>query len=215
MTPEQYLEHLHVCIEKYKLGEISQKEHSNAWADYWTYYIGVNVIPANSRNKKPTTTWAQYQDSPISEEQHEQWKSEGRFNDGMAVIMGRVLHRDDLDGYYLVAVDADNQVAIDELLTLNGNRHPTDQFSRKTIVEQHKNDESKLHFYMYTVGGQLRDKTSDIGKPGMDVSTIPTFEVKASSSYLMYPSPGIHKSNCPYEILGTYTPIDNNLVMKC
>jgi hypothetical protein len=119
LTPQYYLERLTECIEKHSRHEVSLKEYYNTWADYWRYYIGVNVIPAYGIGKKPAVTWKEYQDSPIPESQHEQWKNEGRFIGGLALIMGRVWHRDDLLNYYLVGIDADNQKAIDELLTIN------------------------------------------------------------------------------------------------
>jgi hypothetical protein len=37
----------------------------NKWADYHRYQTGVNVIPADTKNKKPIVEWAQYQDNPI------------------------------------------------------------------------------------------------------------------------------------------------------
>ena len=63
--------------------------------------IGVNVIPADTKNKKPTVEWLQYQDNPISEWQHEKWKSENAFSRGMAVIAGKVWHRQNKEGLLL------------------------------------------------------------------------------------------------------------------
>jgi len=209
--PQYYLDRLLAFVEKYSnnAGFISQKELTelcNAWADYWRYYIGVNVIPANSRAKVPLEKWKQYQDSPIPEQQYNEWKSDGRFNNGMAIITGKVWQRKDLDGYYLAGIDADNHIAIREILTRNSKIITIQELASKTVVEQHKNNE-KMHCYLYTIGKPLRDKTSDIGREGMDPNTMPSLEVKASSKFLMYCSPSMHKSGHPLSILGTYTPI--------
>lgn len=185
-------------------------EFYNAWADYWRYYIGVNVIPSIGKMKRPTEKWEMYQDKPIPKEIHNGWKSRGRFNDGMAIMMGQIWHRKDLDGYYIAGIDADNLIAIKELLTRNGITITPDKFAKNTIVEQHTNKE-KMHFYVYTVGKPLRNKTSDVGRPGIDIKCTPAFEVKATSDFLMFGSPCINKNTCqPYQILGTYTPITLN-----
>jgi hypothetical protein len=51
------------------------------WADYWRYNIGVNVIAANTRDKKPLKgiSWEQWQNNPIPEELHNQWKKQVHF----------------------------------------------------------------------------------------------------------------------------------------
>lgn len=64
-----------------------------------------------------------------------------------------------------------------------------------------------MHYYIYTVGRQLRDKTSDIGRFGIDPNKIPTFEVKALSKFLIYCSPNIQKSGYVLMPLGTFTPV--------
>lgn len=138
VTAKYYLDHLSECIQKHTLEEITQKEYSNAWADYWRYYIGVNVIPAVGRAKVPTKDcrWSLYQDAPILQEQHDQWKNSGLFIEGMAIIVGKVWHRPDLDGYYLAGIDVDNLVAMQELLTSPSGKTTTlEQFSQVTLVE--------------------------------------------------------------------------------
>jgi hypothetical protein len=209
--PQYYLTLLLGLVEKHgdSATFTSQQERNkfyNAWADYWRYYIGVNVIPANSRAKIPLEKWKQYQCGPVPEQQHNEWKDNGSFNNGMAIITGKVWHRKDLEGYYLAGIDADNLIAIKEVLTRNGKTITIQEFARKTLVEQHNNKE-KLHFYIYSIGKFLGDKTSDIGRAGMDPHTMPAFEVKASSKFLMYCSPSIHKSGYQLSIIGTYTPI--------
>jgi len=214
-SPQYYLDRLLTLVDKHNKNSTfnsweENTEFHNAWADYWRYYIGVNVIPSIGKMKRPTEKWEMYQDKPIPEEIHNGWKSRGRFNDGIAIMMGRIWHRKDLDGYYIAGIDADNLIAIKELLTRNGITITPEKFAKNTIVEQHTNKE-KMHFYVYTIGRPLRNKTSDVGRPGIDIQSIPAFEVKASSDFLMFGSPCINKRTCqPYQILGTYIPLTLN-----
>jgi hypothetical protein len=168
----------------------------------------VNVIPAIGREKKPIIAWKKFQTQPIPEEVHNQWKDQGLFDNGMAIILGRIWHRSDLPDYNLACIDADNQKAIQELFTRNEKVATVEQFSKVTIVEQHEDNPNRLHFYVYTVGKQLRNKSSDVDRLAQDVNPefIPCFEVKASSGLLSIPCPCIHKDGYKIEILGTTKP---------
>jgi P4 family phage/plasmid primase-like protien len=127
----------------------------------------------------------------------------------MAIILGRVWHRNDRPDYYLACIDVDNKKGIKELFTRNGKLLSIEEFASKTIVEQHRDNPNRLHFYIYTVGEQLRNKSSDVGRfdPEIDIESIPCFEVKASSGLLSFPCPSIHKDGFPIEILGTREPL--------
>jgi hypothetical protein len=81
----------------------------NTCADFWRYVIGVNVIPANTKIKKTFTRWEQYQDKPIPQDQHNSWKVQGQFKDGMAIIPGKVWHRHDKTGQFFVVIDVDTK----------------------------------------------------------------------------------------------------------
>lgn len=56
------------------IGPDTKKWTPNDWADFYRDTIGVNVIPADSRNKRSFEEWSKWQNSPISQEQHEEWK---------------------------------------------------------------------------------------------------------------------------------------------
>ncbi len=73
----------------------------NDYADFWRYQIGVNVIPADTQNKKPVVPWDQWQDKPISDELHNQWKEQGKFSKGIALIPGKVWH---IETIYLIYI---------------------------------------------------------------------------------------------------------------
>ena len=81
-------------------------------ADYWRYDIGINVIPADTKNKKPLAAWSEWQDKPIPEELHNKWKSDGSFSKGIAIIPGNVCNREDKKGIYFIFIDADSKKAI-------------------------------------------------------------------------------------------------------
>jgi hypothetical protein len=191
---------------------IDSSSSNNEWADFWRYHVGVNVIPANSKEKVPIVAWKEFQSNPVPEEIHNQWKEDRLFDQGMAVILGRIWHKSDMRDYSLVGIDCDNQKAIQELLTRNGRTITPEQFANNTIVEQHLDNREKMHIYVYTNGKPLRDKTSDIGRldSEIDPSSVPIFEVKAPSKYLMYCCPSMHKNGHKYQILGTRTPLKLN-----
>lgn len=101
----------------------------NASARFWFYEIGANTLPANSRNKKPSVKWKQYEDKPIPEEIFEEWIRLDMFRDGIAVVCGK-LFRGKYKGMWLNVIDCDNKLAI-ELLFVEG----LDETAKKTIVE--------------------------------------------------------------------------------
>ena len=200
--------------------EATPLDEYNGWADYWRYNIGVNVIPADTTNKKPLVRWSEWQDNPIPLELHNKWKSENAFYKGMAITLGRVWHRPDKKGYYLVGIDTDNAIGIREICSRpNGNTSNEEDvlfaFANKTLVEQHKDNPDKAHFYLY-LPRPLTKKSSDINPTNPDFSNrlktneIPAMEVKCQGS-IMICSPSIHKNGHPYEIIGTCEPLSLTL----
>ena len=115
----------------------------NEWADFWRHQIGVNVIPADTQNKRPIVPWDQYQDKPIPEEQHNQWKEHFLFSKGIAIVPGKVWHRADKSNLYLVFIDADKQKSIEQLCLRNGKTTTLQEMSQKFIVEQYKDNLDK------------------------------------------------------------------------
>src|SRR5215210_3827643 len=122
----------------------------NAWADFWRYDIGTNVIAADTREKKPLVSWSEWQSKPIPEEVHNEWKATEAFNKGMAVILGKVWHNKDKFGLYLNGIDADNLKAIEELCTRNGGSISLNELAQWTLVEQHPDDTDRVHIYVYS-----------------------------------------------------------------
>ncbi len=177
----------------------------NDWADYWRYEIGVNVITADTKNKRPIVEWKQYQNSPISEEQHNRWKEQDAFKDGMAIIAGRVWHNDAKRDLYLIFIDLDNQIAIDEFCTRNGVKTPLTELAKTVIVEQHKDAPFKAHIIFYA-SHPFPKKSSDVAalSPRLDSNQVPAIEVKGAGEHgILFCTPSPHKNGHNYEIIGT------------
>jgi DNA replicative helicase MCM subunit Mcm2 (Cdc46/Mcm family) len=122
----------------------------NGWADFWRYIIGVNVIPADTRNKKINVKWSKWQNKPISEEQHNKWKEDGEFEKGLAVMSGRVWHRPDKQDEYFVILDLDKEEAINEICSMYGTTISRKQLGSKLLFEQHTDDKTRAHLYFYS-----------------------------------------------------------------
>ena len=161
------------------------------YADLWRNEIGVNVIPAISKTKKPIVTWAEWQDKPIPQEIHDEWKTLGKFDQGMAVICGKVFHNKEHENKWLNGIDCDNKKGI-EVMCPSG----LEKIAGITIVEQHANKD-KCHIYFYTKD-PIKSKVANDGKNG----TVPQIEIKSGGKFLLYCSGSTHKDNSPIEILG-------------
>jgi P4 family phage/plasmid primase-like protien len=176
----------------------------NGWADFWRYRIGVNVIPANTAEKKTYTEWSQWQNKPILQELHDSWKHNHKLDNGLAVIPGKVWHRPD-KGQFLVKIDADTKKAIEELCTRNGKTTSLEHMSSKTLIEQHKDDPDRAHIYFYSpIPFVKKSPDSIIG-----------IEVKSAGEHgISFCCPSIHQNKDRadtnihrYEIIGTLEPI--------
>jgi hypothetical protein len=170
----------------------------NEWADFWRYNIGVNVLPANSKNKRPIVYWKEWQDKPIPEEIHNQWKKQGKFSEAITIIPGKVWHNEEKQGLYFIFLDADKQKSIDELCSRNGKTTTLQEMAQKFIVEQHKDNLQKAHIYFY----------SPIPFPKKSADSVLGLEVKGLGEHgIAYCANSIHKDGQPYEIIGTTNPI--------
>jgi hypothetical protein len=163
------------------------------WINYWYETIGVNVIPANSRKKITWIKWGQYQDSPISNDQIDQWLASGAYNEGVAILAGR-LWRGTFAGRHLIFIDMDSRLAMTELF---GGLEGLQTFSKKHLVEQHLDNLDKAHAYVI----------SPRPIPNMGPNKL-GLEVKSTSAGIAYCTPGIHKDGHQYQIIGTLEPVE-------
>jgi putative DNA primase/helicase len=180
----------------------------NKWADHWRHNIGANVIPATTKVKKPLAgiLWTEWQNQPIPQTLHEKWKRDGLFQNGMAVVCGKLWHNPKTKNLYLCAIDCDNGLAVDEVTSSVG----VDVFARDNLIEMHLDNRNKCHIY-YLVDSPITGKGSNavdkIMQQKIRDNIIPAIEIKSSSSRgLMYVTPSVHKNGSRYEILGRDTP---------
>ncbi|MFZ0514125.1 MAG: phage/plasmid primase, P4 family, partial [Candidatus Nitrosopolaris sp.] len=175
---------------------IPQLDDHNGWADYWRNVIGVNVVPANTREKKTTIEWKSWQNDPTPQELHDEWKRKGAFDMGMAAIPGRIFHNECRKEFYLVCLDIDNKQALDTVCNYKGKQISIEDIARKTLVEIHDDDLTRAHIYFY----------SKIPFPKINGNGTLAIEIRSEGSQLVYCSPSIHKNGHPYRILGISDP---------
>lgn len=179
------------------------KSSNNTWADFWYYEIGVNVIPADTWNKSTHIRWSKYKDEPVKEELHKNWQLNGDFDNGIAIIVGKI-HRGPYIGKYLACIDIDNKKAMEEFLSHFGNIDSIEKLGELTIVEQHIDDKFKAHIY-FIVKKPLTKRSGIAGSK--DNPDIPAIEVKSEGSHgIMFCTPSIHKNGYPYQIIGNTKP---------
>jgi len=56
----------------------------NEGAKFWFYEVGVDVIPSDTKNKRPIVEWQKYQHTPMSEEEFETCIKEGKYEKGVS-----------------------------------------------------------------------------------------------------------------------------------
>lgn len=177
----------------------------NEWADWWRAK-GFNMIPIGYRTKTPVAgcNWTEWQNQPIPDSVHEDWKARGLFSHGMAMLAGK-LWRGPNAGKYAILIDADNLQAIDDIC----DNHSLKELAGKTLVEQHKDNTNKAHIVLVSPF-PFKKKGSDVEKlkkEGKDSDAIALFEVKGEGSHGYHvTAPTIHKDGFPIEILGTTEP---------
>lgn len=172
---------------------------ADSWIDFWYNEIGANLIPADTRNKRTNISWSVYQDAPVPKEQIELWNRENAFQYGMAVIAGK-LWRGKFKGKYLIAIDLDNQLAIDELTLHNNVKVPLQTLANKLLIEQHKSDLNKAHMYLIS-DIPFPKKSFDI-VDSQDTNPKPLIEVKGEGKHgIMYCTNSPHKKGDRYELL--------------
>ena len=185
--------------------ESISKYEVNYWADFWYYEIGVNVIPANTKEKETYESWLQWQNKSIPTEIQEARKKNSEYNNGIAIIPGK-LWRGPYENRYLVAIDLDNKKAIDEFVK---DSSELEELKRVTLVEQHS-DPNKMHIY-FIVEREIPNKASDKANIGtlankINANEIPALEVKGNGKGIMFCASSPHLNGSNYQISGTLKP---------
>ena len=177
-------------------------EVMNQSADYWYKDIGVNVIPANTKDKNTFEKWSNWENQSIPDQLHEERKRNGSYDKGIALIPGP-LRRERYAGKYLVAIDLDNKKAIEEFC-----KDGLDELKQQTLVEQTSNPD-KMHIY-FIVEREIPNKSSDkvdVSKvEKIQANEIPALEVKSNGKGIMFCSDSPHQKDGHYQIKGTLKP---------
>ena len=177
----------------------------NQSADHLYYVIGVNPIPANTKNKTISVSWREWQDKSIPVEIHESRKKMGHYNIGIAILTGRIW-RGKYEGKYLVGIDCDNKKAIDEICDSLGFKD-INELAKWTWVEQHKDNLDKAHIYIISTK-PFKNKGRNVNhSTSHSLNEIPAIEIKCERQ-TMFTAPSMHENGVhAYEILGTREPI--------
>lgn len=170
----------------------------NKGADRWTFDIGPNVFPADSKKKSTWIHWVPWQKNPIPLELHEQWKRDGDFSKGLAVVPGRIHQRIDKMGLYLASIEWDKLLGFTELFMTDGKARSVEQVGREHYIEQHLDDLEKGHPWIYT----------PIVFPKKNAYTVLGLEVKGLGEHgIVMSSPSFHKNDYPYQAVGILEPV--------
>ena len=177
---------------------------SNEGADFWYYEVGVNVIPVDSclKNEKDPEkkkkfckiSWSRYETEELDEETFKDWKEQGLFECGIAIIGGHVW-RGKFEGMYLVMIDTDNQLGFDEMYPKG-----TQSVKDHTLMEQHADMPHKAHTYFYLERPIKNKRVSG----SEDKLGHPAIEIKSDGpDGIHIVSPSIHSGGHRYEIVST------------
>jgi MoxR-like ATPase len=177
----------------------------NDYADFWYHEVGVNVIPADTRNKKPIVQWQQFQNKPIPKELFHYWKKENMFKDGMMIIVGKVWHNERKKNIFLNCIDLDNNLAIKEICTINGEQKTLKELADTGhfLVEHHPDDPARAHVFVWSTK-PFKKKTSTVLSITGDTN-VPRIEIKGEGNdSLVSVTPSPHANGSNYEFIGDW-----------
>ena len=157
--------------------------------DFVYYELGVNIIPADTINKKPLIEWEYYQTNELTESEYLENKKNGLYNKGIAIICGKIW-RGRFKDYWINGIDLDNELAIKEFCTRDG--IVSDKFLSENLVESHEDDPHSIHVLVVTDEPML-SKAPD--KNNFDRSMQPAIEVKSGGDKLLFSYPSMHGSD--------------------
>ncbi len=193
------------------IAETSNSNTFNDEADFWRKDIGVNTIPYDTANVfknpgggKPLIKWSAplegqklgLKDRALSNEEFDELKKNNKFKYGIAIIPGKIWHREECKSYFLYVIDIDNAKAMKAFLTTESGEYKSlddKLFSQYFIIEQHEDNLCKAHLIGYS-NKQLKS----MSKGGLEVLTEP--------KHLVNVSPSIHENGYPYVRHGAALP---------
>ncbi len=180
----------------------------NGEADFWRNDIGVNTIPYDTANVfkspkggKPLIKWSTpvegqklgLKDRPMSNEEFDELKKNNKFRYGIAIMPGKIHHREECKNCFLYVIDIDDAKAMKAFLTAEDGHQLSLEYFADFIIEQHEDNLCKAHLYGYSTK-QLKS----MSKAGLEVLTEPV--------HLVNVSPSIHENGYPYVRRGAPFP---------
>ena len=120
----------------------------NDWADFWRS-VGFNVIPMNG--KIPVEGYKQFFGKAIPIELHNYWKKLDLFNNGIAIINGRLWNHEYRKHLFGHTIDCDSEAGTKLVCNVNGVQHTPEEMTKKGLAaEYHKGTPSKYHFIVFS-----------------------------------------------------------------
>lgn len=168
-----------------------------------------NLIPVDSKNKKPIVEWIIWQNNSIPKEKYDEWENKGLYRNAYGIITGQI-HDGPSQGKYLVCIDIDNKKGIDEFLLSFTNLRNLTELSQITLVVQHEDAlKERAHIYYITEAPIIkRSGIPGINKTKEKDPNLPAIEIKSDSSTYMVGPGSSHQNGKTYEIIGT-----NNILL--
>ena len=178
----------------------------NDWARYWYYTVGVNPIPRIG--KIPIIKYKEYRNKRIPNELFNEWIDQGKFNENMCCIIGKLSGPTDTlnyvrKGLYLNFCDFDNELAIKEFCNWKGKQFTIEEISKIVYVVQHS-DSTHCHIYWLS-SKPMPKRTLDKDKKILEKiknNELPAIEIKAAGDVAFCPG-GKHESGKAYIPVGT------------
>jgi MCM P-loop domain/MCM AAA-lid domain len=121
----------------------------NYWADFWCG-VGFNVIPTNG--KIPVVEgYKQFFDKAIPIELHNYWKKVGLFNNGIAIIDGKLWNHERRKHLFGHTIDCDNEAGVKLMTNINGVQYTSEDITKTGVAaEYHKGTPSRYHFIVFS-----------------------------------------------------------------
>jgi hypothetical protein len=179
----------------------------NDWASYWFYPVGVNPFPRFG--KIPIVKYKEYRNKRIPDELFNEWIGQGKFNDNMCVMIGKITgHTDTLNyarkGLYLNFCDFDNELAIQEFCRYRDRQFTLEEMAKIVFVVQHSDDLTHAHVYWISskpMPKRMLDNDKKILSK-IKNNEIPAIEIKGAGDVAFCPG-GYHESGNSYLPIGT------------
>ena len=150
---------------------------------------GLNVFPANSKEKATYEDWDAYHYKPIPQETFDKWIKKGKFLTGVSVSPGVVYRIPELEGYFAVCIDWDKIEGFNALFP----GKTVKEVAQEEYIEWHDDDKNKGHLWAYV----------PIVFPKKNPDLILGLEVKGHNTQgVMVSWPSTHKNGYQYKPVG-------------